>query len=231
MSVADHPHLAAEDGVSLIEVMVAALLVVLVVGASLMAIDVSSGSSLDSQRGTQSSAVAQRELELVRQVPFDELGLVALPTPAAGTGVAPGGVSPDNPADPDVYVRPGATFRVVESHSDRTSPPLPRTPVEGEPLVGGGTVVARETVQSGAATFDVRRYVTERAAFCMTPGACDGDSKRITVAVAVVDPLRPLNSVNPQRPVWFSTVINRAVPSAQVADGAPLSLDLDVTIP
>ena len=231
--------LAGERGMTLVEVMVAmAIGITLVLGIS-TTLDHGVLNSLGHQRQASSLSIAQREVEKIRQTVaqygFDALALSSLPgAPTAG----PLATNPSNPDDFQTgYGTSAVAYRIMESYHNTALGVTSGTPASGEPLVVGGTAtyptagrVAPKTtgVTSGNVTATVYRYVTRRTEACLTAGACDGDSRRVTIAVVPTnDPGTKLQS---KGPVYFSAVINNAIPQdAASQPGSGLRIGVNLT--
>jgi len=232
-------HLAGERGMTLIEVLVAmAVGITLVLGIS-TTIDHGLLNSLGHQRQASTLSIAQREVEKVRQTVaqygFDALSLSSLPgAPTAG----PLATNPTNPDDFQTgYGTSAVAFRIMESFHDTTLGVATGTPASGEPLVVGGTATYPTTgrvdpkttgVTSGNVTATVYRYVTRRTEACVTAGACDGDSRRVTIVVVPTND--PGTKLQTKGPVYFSTVVDSPVPKSTAGQaGAGLRIGVNIT--
>jgi hypothetical protein len=149
-----------EDGSILIEVMAAAALLVVGVLAVLGVTDAARNTTSTAQRASAAAAVAQREIEAMRTLPF--ASLFDCGAPPAGTsatqwlGSAGGSV----------------TLRVQEDYRRGDGQILRDVPSTGEPL-WGGTCSATAGVQPGPTPFasgtvhgNVYRYVTAVGTQC-----------------------------------------------------------------
>lgn len=155
--------LADESGMTLVEVVVAAI--VLVLGAS-ATFGVLAAATKNAQRAKASQVVldlAQEELERMRSLPYDALAINAVPTPSA------------NPRDPNSRLQ-GSSFAL------RRNPPS-----EFEPLVVDPDGVSPEsrfdvgTEEGGAVAGTVYRYVVSRTEPDCGEPECD--FKQIVIAV------------------------------------------------
>jgi hypothetical protein len=209
-----------ESGFAIAEVMIAAAIAIVVLLAVAMMLSKGIFNSMGHQRQAAGLAIAQREIEDVREV-VARYGFEALAM-ASSPGTPPAGTLPANPDDPDWFVTgygtPGVAFKVMESFHDTTRGVAAGTPVGGEPLIVGGTashpVAGRvdpvTTTTSGGLTATVHRYVTMRTEACVTGNDCDGDSRR--VVVAVVPHVTDSTELQARKPVYLSTVIDNPVP-------------------
>ncbi len=219
----------AQAGFTLVEVLVAAFLVVVGLVALLAAFDATGRTALAAQRHGQAVSYAQREIERLRTLDYDtQLGVTSLPAGAASTGNAAGDPTPDNPVNPLYYVT-GTSLKVMANYSNRNSGLQAGISPNPEPLVGPADPKLTdprvnpgpEPFVDGPTTGKVYRFVTYRKESCggvsilgvsvANPcsvdalGQPDGkDSKRVTVAV-VLDSLA--DKAGPSKPVWMSSVV------------------------
>jgi type II secretory pathway pseudopilin PulG len=207
--------LRSDAGMGLVEVVVAAAVFLLVAGTALTTLTAAEVTTKGSQIQEGAVAIAQREIERLRQNGYAALGLASAPAgAAAGADV--------NPTNPNEYVS-GGRFRARTNFHDRNSALAPHVPANGEPfftVASGGVAPGPEQVTSGSATYNVYRYVTRVDMVCMV-GAddkCPGteDAKRIVVAVS---PVTRTGQRGPVKPVWVSSIL--ANPAAIVAGATP----------
>lgn len=229
----------SERGMTLIEVMVAmAIGITLVLGIS-TALDNGVLNSLGHQRQASALSIAQREVEKIRQIVsqygFDAVSLSSLP------GAPTAGPLATNPANPDDFQTGYGTgtvaYKVMESYHNTALGVASGTPSTGEPLVVGGTVTYPTTgrvapkstgVTSGNVTANVYRYVTKRTEACTTAGACDGDSRRVTIAVVPTND--PGTKLQTKGPVYFSFVVDNPVPQDEPGQpGTGLRIGVNIT--
>jgi hypothetical protein len=165
--------LAQEDGVSVAEVMVAALILTIGALALLNLVDVTARSAY---RGEQSQVVSNRlqdEIERVRQLPYDQIALTGLPQ------------DPSDVKDPRWRTQ-GTNFAVT--HQGGSPQPLV---YDGSALVGGGTVTdgaidpAPTSFVSGDVRGTIYRFVVWENDSSCSDALCPGtqDLKRVIVAV------------------------------------------------
>jgi len=214
-----HPKARSQDGFTIVEVLVAALLVAIGVVALLGSLDAVSKTNVTAQRHQQALAYGQRELERLRTLDYrTELGLTSFPA-ASGDGIVAGDPTPKAPKNPNYYVS-GTALKIMATYSDKTSGLQAGVSPNPEPLVGPGeATLTSAQVNPGPESFTLNgtsgkiyRYVTWRSEHCpaaTTSGItnpCDGtkDSKRITIAI-VLDAVG--NGAGPGKPIWLSSVV------------------------
>lgn len=189
----------SERGFTLIEVLVAMLLLVVGILATLGAMASAHRLTGGVQRDQQALGFAQREAERVSALSWASLALDAAPASAA------------SPADmPPAFVS-GSNFLVKKDFNDPAAGPPAGVPSTGEPLViaaGGGAQATPQTVTVGDTTGKLYEYVTQGS--CGTLGGTElcGSSlpvRRVIVAV-VLDPTQN-GEGGLQRPVWVSTLV------------------------
>jgi prepilin-type N-terminal cleavage/methylation domain-containing protein len=209
--------IADERGFTLVEVMVAMLLVATALVALAGSFDVAGKASVGAQRHEQVVAFAQRQLESIRSRPWGQIGMATLPTNQAAGNPA-GDPTPQVPRNPSYYVS-GSALLIKTNYRNMSSGLVTGTPATGEPFVTGGDVAPSEAFSVGSTTGTVYRYVTWRRECVAATGSCDADaSKRITVAVVLDNPAR---GSGPSKPIWLSTVVgdpNAAPPGVTPPD-------------
>lgn len=234
------PHIVTEstsqDGFTLVEVLVAAFLVLVGLMAILAALDVSARTALSAQRHEQGISYAQRELEKLKTYPYAQLALSSAPAHQADGNPA-NDPTPNAPRNPNFYVVDPGTFQIKADYQNRNSAQVTAVP---EPLVTGGTVDPGPTAfADGATTGTVYRFITYRKENCgaitvagvTVLNPCPGldNSKRITVAVVLN---RVGNDAGPAKPVWVSSVVTDpnatpvgvdAPPTANPGSGPPVT--------
>jgi hypothetical protein len=162
----------SDAGITVVEVMVAALILVIGSIAVLSAVDTAARSTF---RAEQSQVVVNRlqeELEQIRELPFDEVALTGIPTHDA------------NQKSPNSRVS-GTNFAI--GHNGSGNKPMV---YNGGPLDGGGTI-SGATVAPGPTPFDsgdvhgeIYRYVVWLDDATCPEALCPGsqDTKRVIVA-------------------------------------------------
>lgn len=248
------PRLRATDGFTLIEVMVGMLLAVIAIGALTELFVAGNDSALSAQRQSQLIAVADQQIEKIReQVKTNPSGFAALAmstAPAAGTDAT---LTADSLAhtDPNYFVKtsagcgPDSSGYQIQTNYDHTDegtvasvPAFTGCPTATEPLVikAGGIVTPLTSVSVGTDTASVYSYVTATNLGCLggsadyvspTAGPCYADARRLIVAVR-------LNSsggradIGQITPTYVSTVFTNPVPSNQPNASVGLTLGLNI---
>jgi Tfp pilus assembly protein PilV len=144
--------LAAADGFTMIELIVAMFLAILVIGATSLLFVNSSDSSLASQRQYSVVSVLQQQMERIRDT-IDAYGFNALAlTSTPGTAA-----SSTNPTNPDAFVTGSgcsATFTVQANYNSTTESFSSGSsiPDDPEPLVVNGCTVAGTAISGGQLT-------------------------------------------------------------------------------
>jgi len=193
-----------QRGVSLIELMVVVLVVTVGLIAVVAVLDQATKTAVAAQRHQTAIQIGQREIEKLKDIPYQTLGHAVTPT-GTTSGVPLGNPSPKNP---NYYVS-GARFLVKSNYRNMNSAPPPGVSTSGEELVtpttggpaSGGLVAQPQSFTVGKVSGVVWRFVTWRAENCDN---CTGrDSKRLTVAIK-------LNTTSgtpvPNKPVWVTSV-------------------------
>ena len=241
-----------ESGFTIIEVMVAAALGALVIGAGAALFAQSNDSALGSQRQSQLLAVADQQIEQIReQVKTNPAGFSALAMSAAPSAGTNSTLSYSNTAhvDPNDFVSsstgcgPNNAGYLIEANYNSTTEGLAPTvsPWTGcatgaEPLViaAGGIVTPKQTVTLGSGTATVYSYVTDTYVGCTTAGglgncsSATGDVRRLVVAVVPGNGGRTTNNIGPNAPAFVSTIFANPVPTNQVNSSIGLTLGLSL---
>lgn len=229
-----------EDGFTIVEIIVAAALILTIVLGLLVAFDAMTRMAHAAQRHQQALAYGQREIERLRTLDYrTQLGLTSLPVASASDGNAASDSS-NNPADPNFYVS-GTDLKIMTSYSDKTSGLQAGVNPNPEPLVGpGDPKLASPQVVTGPESFNadglrgkIHRYVTYVAQHCpsvtvsgiTSPCLGDAATKRITLAL-ILD--RGGNGAGPTKPIWISTVV--ADPLATPAGIPPPNVSTGVSV-
>jgi type II secretory pathway pseudopilin PulG len=199
--------LGREQGFTIIELLVAVLIVMIGIIATLGVFSASKRTTLVAQRHEVAVHVAQREMEKMRSYKYSELGLNVTSSGAPQYSSDPR--SPNNrlrssdgyfTVDPTAGSSSCCEEMVTRSNSDATGgavDPGGTQSSPGEPFsVGSG---------SAAVSGKIYRYVTWRDENCEV-GICNGthNTKRLIVAVT----LTPVGSppVGPLKPVWEMSI-------------------------
>jgi type II secretory pathway pseudopilin PulG len=225
--------LAAEHGFGILEVVIAAAVLLAFIGAAFSLLIDSQKRTAGAERHEAAISLAQGEVERLRQFGYAELGLTVSPTGATPST----GSNPDNPAE---YVS-GGNFLVRSNFRDRNSAPPPGVPATGEPFVAPpatGVVDPTPTrMNSGGYLYDVHRYVTWVDLTCVvggtdqcqrdenTDGVEDPDAKRIVVAVRPA--AEQQMAAGATKPVWVTTVVTD--PNSVAAGATPPTPPADPT--
>jgi Tfp pilus assembly protein PilV len=238
-----------EAGFTIIEVMVAAMIAVLVIGASALLFSKGSASSLASQRQSEVVAVADQQIEQIRQqLKTNPNGFSALAlsgAPAAGTNSIEAGNSATH-TDPNDFVVSAAgcgssnAGYMIQANYDNTTegvdasvPVWAGCPTGAEPLVvRSGGIVSPQTagVTVGSDTATVYRYVTDTYVGCSSwLGSCTsaaGDVRRVTVAVIPDNHGR--SDIGPNSPLYLTTTFANPVPTNQVNSSIGLTIGASI---
>jgi prepilin-type N-terminal cleavage/methylation domain-containing protein len=207
MMVKGNKIIRREQGFTIIELLVAVLIVLIGIIATLGVFSASKRTTLVAQRHEIAVHVAQKEMEAMRTLKYSELGLNV--TSSAGPQYSSDPKSPNNrirASDGYFMVDPSGSSStcceemVTRSNSDATGgvvDPGGTQSSPGEPFsVGSG---------SSAVSGKIYRYVTWRDENCAV-GICNGthNTKRLIVAVT----LNPTGSppVGPLKPVWEMSI-------------------------
>jgi type II secretory pathway pseudopilin PulG len=238
-----------EDGVTIVEVMVAAICALLIIGASALLFSRGSDSALASQRQSELIAVADQQIENIRQQVktnasgFDALAMSS--APQAGTNSILS-YSTTTHTDPNDFVVSGSGCGsanegyTIENNYDNTSEGTPATLASwsgcstgAEPLViqSGGIVTPKQTnVAVGSGTATVYTYVTDTYLGCNSSlGSCSsttGDARRVIVAVLLNNGGR--TDIGQNSPVFVSTIFTNPVPSNQINNSIGLTLGVNI---
>lgn len=178
-----------EQGFTIIETLVAALMLALVVAAASGLFITGNDNSLASQRNSELISVADQQIEAVREKVktdgFDALAMSATPTAGAGTTLA---YSSTTYTDPNSFISSGTGcgasglgYAIESNYDDTSQGPAPRvvpwsgctdtSSVVAEPLevLSGGFVTWQQTnVPVGSDTATVDTYVTDTYVGCTT---------------------------------------------------------------
>lgn len=171
--------LRTEEGMTIVEVIVAAMVLALAAGATF---GVLTSATKNAQRAKATQVAqnrAQLELETLRSLENDELAMTAAPSPSS------------NPLDPNYRVLNG-TFAVIrQPPSEYTNLVVNGGSLYGGGFVTGGVVEPGPTpFTSGDVTGRVYRYVAWRDDASCPAATCPGtqDYKQIVVAVKLDKP-------------------------------------------
>jgi type II secretory pathway pseudopilin PulG len=230
------PRSRTQEGDSLIEVLVAAFIGILVIGALAFSFVSGNDASLAAQRQDELVAAAQQQMQsihaLVKGQGFGALALSALPSPASAANVR---YDAATPLDPRSFVTScGATPAYqIENNYDDTSEGLvsslpvisPCTSAGIEPLITGGQVAPQPApVTEGSMTVDLYDFVTQTSVGCnsaLGDGSCAGDARRVIVAAVDAGAASRCASssaanrcaIGAFAPVYLTTIFTNPTPS------------------
>jgi type II secretory pathway pseudopilin PulG len=214
---------SSQQGFGIIESVMAAAIFLIFAGAAFAMVNDSQKRTADAERHAAGIALAQREVERLRQFGYAALGMTASPASAAAS-------AGPNPNNPNEYVS-GGNLLIKANFRDRGSGPAPGVAAGGEPFVSpltGGIDPAPVRMTSNGYLFDVHRYVTWVDLTC-TVGSTDQcsdarDAKRITIAVRpVTDQVARAGN----KPLWVTTVLTD--PTSVADDATPPTEPADPT--
>jgi type IV pilus assembly protein PilV len=206
--------LQQEDGFTLIEVLVA--LVVLVVGVlgTYIAFQSSQRLSLVSERHAAMAQIAQREIERLQGLDYAEIGLQC-----GGTGQPACPTPSTDPASPDYYLSSGGT----KLQWDHATPTTAET-VDVDSSHGLILPVQNwdQAANGGLLTGQIHDYVTWTTDNRCSPGCPSSQNyKRITVAVTITRTVNGQSQDLQPNPVFVSSVVAdpQALPTGAVQNG------------
>jgi prepilin-type N-terminal cleavage/methylation domain-containing protein len=244
--VRQRQRLRGEHGFTMIEVLIAAVISVTVIGAGAALFSTGNDSSLASQRQTELISVADQQIENIRQAAKTS-GFAALTmksAPAAGTNSTLTYSSATH-TDPNDFVSnstgcgtSNAGYLIeanYDSSSEGIAPGLASwtgCTTGAEPLVvqSGGIVTPKQTVTVGSDTATVYSYVTDTYIGCSSAlGNCSaaaGDARRVIVAVLLNNGGR--HDIGQSSPVYVSSIFTNPVPTNQVNSSIGLTLGVNL---
>jgi Tfp pilus assembly protein PilV len=241
--------LRQEQGDTLIEVAVAAVIGILIVGALAGLFLTGNDQTLAAQRQSELISVADQQIENVRQAikvnGFSALAMSAAPAAGASTTLS---FSSHTYTDPNHFVASSCGTNggyTIETNYDNTSEGTATIaswsgcPTGVEPLVvqSGGVVTPQQSsVAVGAGTATVDTYVTDtNLGACATPtgNTCSGSASTFTgdarrVIVAVKFNGQTGFNTGDTAPVYVSTVFTNPIPSNQPNGSVGITLGLSI---
>ncbi len=202
------PDPRSQAGFTLIEVLIAGLILVVGMLGTLGAMDSGKRSTTGSQRDQEALSFAQGYIEELAATSWGQLGYTTANLPRSEADATPGDRAPSTPAAYLTGCAGGAGtactgLAIHQDPSDRTSP-APAGVSSPEPFVtvASGGVSPKVALPGGAGS--AYQYVTTASDQCVTiSGAQRCPAKRLTVAVA----LSPDVTRSVTKPVWVSTVV------------------------
>lgn len=225
-----------ERGFTLIEVCVAMLVMLLVIGGMATSFVQNSDSALAGQRQAQLLGVAQQQIEKIRNTVsrygFSALALTAKPAAPSDATL------PTSPTDPNDFIQnwssASPSYLIETNYNQTTSGQISNAPSTGEPLAidtTNGQVAPKVTgVAAGSGTATVYSYVTQASIPCNTTvlgGCAAADARRVIVAVLLDNPTSS-KSIGPNTPVYVSTLFSNPIPSNQPSSATGLRLGLNI---
>jgi type II secretory pathway pseudopilin PulG len=200
--------LHADGGFTLIEVLIAGLILVVGLLGTLAAMDSGKRSTTGSQRNQEALSFAQSYLEALTATKWSQLGYTTANLPRSEVDATPAERSPSTPA---AYLTgcsggAGSACTGLAIHQDpldrNSAAPTGVTSPEPFVTVASGGISPKLTLPGGAGA--VYQYVTTASDECVTVSGtqrCPG--KRLSVAVL----LNADVSHSLTKPVWLSTVV------------------------
>jgi type II secretory pathway pseudopilin PulG len=228
---------------TLIEVVAAALLLALIVGAVALQFVGGSNNSLASQRQSALLQVADQQIEKIRQaVKTNQYGFAALTMQQAPVGTT-GNTLPSQPAvhtNPNDFVDSCGGYQIQKNYNNtseglETVPQWTGCPAGVEPFSvwsaasgipqSASLIGPPGSVPVGSGTANVYAYVTNTNLGCADLSGsggtanCTGDARRVVVAVCYASSNgtcqgRPYDA-SPTTPVFVTTMFANPVPSNQ----------------
>jgi prepilin-type N-terminal cleavage/methylation domain-containing protein len=239
-----------EAGFTLIEVLVAMMVALIVIGAMADTFVKNGDSALAGQRQAQLYSVAQQQIENARKIVdkygFAALALKAKPTPAPTdcSGQCSTATLPSSPTDPSDfilgYLSAAPTYLIETNYNQPSAGEISNVPATGEPLeidaTNGQIDPTASVVTAGSGTASVRTYVTQATIPCNSGTAASGglgaacaadDARRLIVAVTLTNTTGS-KSVGPNTPVYLSTIFSNPIPSNQPSSASGLRIGLNI---
>jgi len=239
-----HCNSGDEQGFTLVEVIVAILVSLLVIGAAATGFARNSDSAAAGQLQSELLTVAQQQIEKVRSTVtrygFDALALNAKP-PAPTNALLP-----TDPTDPDDFIKNWSTaapsFLIETNYNATTGGQISTAPASGEPLeidstngmiaptVASNPLDVNTQVAVGSGTATVYTFVTQATVPCNTTvlgGCAASDVRRVIVAVRM-NTTTGAKEIGPNAPVYISTVFSNPIPSNQPSSATGLRLGLNI---
>lgn len=230
----------------MIEVLIAAVMSVTVIAAGAALFTTGSDSSLASQRQGELIAVADQQIETIRQAVktsgFAALAMKTVPAAATNSTLS---YSSTTHTDPNDFVSNSTgcgtsnAGYLIEANYDSSSEGIAPGVASwtgcatgAEPLVvqSGGIVTPKQTVTVGSDTATVYTYVTDTYIGCSSAlgncSAATGDARRVVVAVLLGN--RGRHDIGQSSPVYVSSIFTNPVPTNQVNSSIGLTLGVNL---
>jgi Tfp pilus assembly protein PilV len=201
---------ADERGSLLLEVVIAAFILVAGLSVMLGVLNDSNHLTTTSQRQQLAYSIAEQTMETMRANAYSDLGLSSLPTNT--TDGNSGGPSSTNPLNPDYWVH-GTSLYIENNWNSESSTMVTGVAATGEVLISGGSIAPTATTTVNGLTANIYRFITWVNDTCDYGGTnkCTAgtDAKRLTVAVSLDDKSgsTAANAQGIVKPVWLSTVV------------------------
>ena len=173
-----------EDGFTLVELLVAAVVLIVGIFAAIAAFDATRRLASNNEAQTVRAQVAEKELQRIISQGYDVIGLSSTPTHST---------DPNNPA----YYVNGSMFQWDLTNSARTEPLC-----TGSTGCAGSIAPGPTSWNSGGASGTIYRFVTWVNDTCTSACSSTTDFKRVTVMVT------QNNQEGPQKPLLVSTLVS-----------------------
>ena len=167
--------LRAQGGMTVVEVMVAAMILVIGSLALLSLVDAGARNTFRAEQSQVVSNRLQSELETIRELPYDQVAMTGVPIPSG---------DPDDPA----WRVSGSSYAVNRAGTDLKPLVTNGSALEDGGTVAGGTISASpEPFESGDVSGAVYRYVVWEDDPSCPSSHCPGnqDLKRVIIAVSL----------------------------------------------
>lgn len=199
----------AADGFTLIEALVASLVLLIGIFGALAVLESSTRLTRTAQREQQAVARAQQDIEEMRTLTYGSLALSANPGPAVVD-------ASESPTSPDAFLSgscsSGCTLTIANDYRQRSLGNATTAPETVVALNASSPYTARQSVTISGETWTIKRYVTARldpacsvtvAVVTLNTLCSTSYSKRITVALQPP----PGSTSHLTRPVYVSSVV------------------------
>ncbi len=192
--------LSREDGITVIEVMVALLVLVVGIFGTFTAFEASQRLSLVSERHAAMSQIAQREIERIEGLSYDQVGLDcgsstpnACPTPSSSA------------SSPDYYVGSGGTTFRWDRTGGQSAEALDIDTLNG--TIAPVTSWNQNSGDGGDLSGEIHDYVTWATDGDCGTGCTGPNYKRITVAVTITKIVNGQEEALQPNPVFVSSIL------------------------
>ena len=199
----------SEQGMTLVEVLIASLLLVTGLLATFGTFAVTGHVNVTTQRTQVAFTAAEQQLETLRAMTYTNLALSSVPTHTTDGNL--GGDTSGNPTNPDYWVSSTVAGNLIipTDFNKESSSTLTGVSASGEVMVSGGSVSpGPTTVTVNGYTVKVSTFITYVNDSCVYNlidlCATGQDAKRIVVAAIVSS---SGGGQGAQKPVWLTTVV------------------------